>query len=463
MKRYIAQFTSIIGVLFFVSSCQYVTHTDDSQKIKTAVTTSIEHADWTESAVIYEVNIRQYTPEGTFKAFIEHMPRLKDMGVDILWLMPINPIGEKNRKGSLGSYYSVKDYKSINREYGTMDDFEDLVKEAHALDMYLIIDWVANHTSWDNALVKDHPGWYKKDSIGNIISPFDWTDVAQLDYTNKELRTYMTNAMKFWVEEMDIDGFRCDVAGLVPCDFWDSTRVVLNEVKPIFMLAEAEKEICLVEKAFDMNYAWDLHHIMNYIAKRTMDARDLKKYFKQQDSIYDPAVFRMNFTSNHDENSWNGSEFERLGDAAEAFALLTFTVPGMPLIYSGQEIGLNKRLRFFDKDTIEWKENNKWTEVYKKFIELKKEHSVFWNGASGGTLKTIAVKGSKIVFAFERINNDEHAIVLLNFSDKEVEFKLKDQKLTEGRYSDYFNGQDAKIDGTLLLPPYGYKVLFDEL
>lgn len=461
MKKYIALSVSVFAGLFMILSCKYVTRTDDNKKSQAAVTTSVEHADWTESAVIYEVNIRQYTPEGTIKAFMEHLPRLKEMGIDILWLMPVNPIGEKNRKGSLGSYYSVKDYKAVNREFGTLDDFEDLVKEAHSLDMYVIIDWVANHTSRDNALVKDHPDWYKKDSLGKIISPFDWTDVAQLDYTNKELRNYMTDAMKFWVDKMDIDGFRCDVAGMVPCNFWDSTRLVLNEIKPVFMLAEAEKETCLVEKAFDMNYAWNLHHIMNYIAKDSMDARDLKKYFKQQDSIYDPAVFRMNFTSNHDENSWNGTEFERLGDAAEVFALLTFTVPGMPLIYSGQETGLSKRLRFFDKDTIDWSEN-KWSEMYSKFIGMKKEYSVFWNGAAGGTLKSLSVKGSKKVFAFERINDNEHVIVLLNFSGKEVDFKLKDETLAKGKYSEYFTGENTQVDGDIILSPYGYKVLIDE-
>lgn len=460
MKRYFL----LIGVVGFLicSSCRYVKVIDNNKTKNTVVNTTVEHADWTESAVIYEVNIRQYTPDGTFKAFIEHLPRLKELGVDILWIMPIYPIGEVNRKGSLGSYYSVKDYKSVNPEFGTMEDFQNLVTEAHAADMYVILDWVANHTSRDNALVKEHPEWYKKDSVGNILAPFDWTDVAQLDYSNRELRNYMTDAMKFWVEETDIDGFRCDVAGMVPCDFWDSTRAALDEFKTIFMLAEAEKETCLVEKAFDMNYAWDLHHIMNNIAKGTMDSKDLRKYFKQQDSIYDPSIIRMNFITNHDENSWNGSEFERLNGAAETFALFTFTIPGMPLIYSGQEIGLNKRLRFFDKDTIAWGDSPYFSQ-YMKFIKLKKEHSVFWNGSERGKFKSLSVKGSRMVYAFQRINDTEEAIVLLNFSDKKEEFKLKDEKFNEDEYYDFFTHELIQIDGTIVLPPYGYKVLLEEL
>lgn len=449
---------SIITVLFIsIGSCRYITNTEDGQAKGKVINTTVEHPDWTDNAVIYEVNIRQYTPEGNFKAFTEHISRLKDLGVDILWLMPVHPIGEKNRKGKLGSYYSIKDYYAVNPEFGTKEDLIDLIREVHAMDMYVIIDWVANHTAWDNLLIKEHPDWYKKDSLGKIISPFDWTDVAQLNYEKQELRNYMTDVMKYWVEEYNVDGFRCDVAGMVPCSFWDSTRKVLDEIKPVFMLAEDEQENCLVEKAFDMNYSWELHHILNYIAKGTMDARDLRNYFKQQDNIYDPAIYRMNFTSNHDENSWNGSEFERFGEAAEAFTLLTFTVPGMPLIYSGQETGMQKRLRFFDKDTIAWNEN-KWKDIFTRFIELKKGNSVFENGATGGNMKVLSGKGSKKVFAFERVNDDQHAVVIVNLTDKKTEYKIKEDKIFEGDYLDYFADEDAKIDKTIELAPYGYKV-----
>jgi alpha-amylase len=462
MKKDLLKLLIIVFALTTLNSCRFVTYTDDAKKKVYAVTTSVEHEDWTESAVIYEVNIRQYTPEGTINAFVEQLPKLKAMGVNILWLMPIFPIGEKNRKGSLGSYYSVKDYMAVNPELGTMEDIDNLIKEAHGLDMYVILDWVANHTAWDNPLMDQHPDWYKKDSLGKILSPYDWTDVAQLNYDNKELRNYMVDAMKFWVEEEDVDGFRCDVAGLVPCDFWDSARISLSETKSIFMLAEDESNNCLVEKAFDMNYSWELYHIMNNIAKGTMTATDLKTYFQKEDSIYDPSVYRMNFTSNHDENSWNGTEFERLGDAAKVFALLTFTVPGMPLIYTGQETGLDKRLRFFDKDTINWTEDSKWADLYTKFIKMKDKHRVLWNGAYGGTMKVLEVKGSKHVFAFERKGEDENVVVLMNFSGKKVEFNLKSRKLT-GNYYDYFEKKAPDLEETLKLPPYGYMVLFEEI
>jgi glycosidase len=460
IKKYIIKLSILTSLTCFLNSCRFVTYSEDAKKNIYAVNTSVEHEKWTENAVIYEVNIRQYTPQGTISAFIQHIPRLKDLGIDILWLMPINPIGEKNRKGSLGSYYSVKDYLSVNPELGTMEDFEDLVKEAHSMDMYVILDWVANHTAWDNKLLEQHPGWYKTDSTGKIVSPYDWTDVAQLNYDKKELRNYMVDAMKFWVENTDVDGFRCDVAGMVPCNFWDSARTVLNATKPVFMLAEDESKNCLVEKAFDMNYSWELHHIMNSIASGKMNTDDLNLYFKKQGSIYNPSVYRMNFTSNHDENSWNGTEFERLGNAAEAFALLTFTVPGMPLIYSGQESGLNKRLRFFDKDTISWT-FNKWTEMYSKFIKLKKEHSVFWNGSYGGQMEVIEIKGSKQVFVFERKNDDASAVVMVNFSGSEAEFKLKNKKLGK-KYYDYFLESSHPVKEPIKLAPYGYLVLIEE-
>jgi glycosidase len=462
MKRYLLKLFLIAFMLSCFYSCRFITYTDDSKKKVYAVNTTVEHDEWTESAVIYEVNIRQYTPEGTIKAFIEQMPRLKEMGINILWIMPIYPIGEKNRKGSMGSYYSVKDYMAVNPELGTMEDMDDLIKEAHGLEMYVILDWVANHTAWDSPLITEHPEWYKKDSLGKIVSPYDWTDVAQLNYDNKELRNYMVDAMKFWVEDEDVDGFRCDVAGLVPCDFWDSARTALSETKSIFMLAEDESNNCLVEKAFDMNYSWDLYHIMNNIANGTMTVLDLKTYFHKQDSLYDPSIYRMNFTSNHDENSWNGTEFERLGDAAKVFALLTFTVPGMPLIYSGQETGLDKRLRFFDKDTINWNDESKWTDVYAKFIKMKDKHRVLWNGSIGGSMKVLEVSGSKHVFAFERKGEVENVVVLLNLSGKKVEFTLKSKKLI-GNYYDYFAKSAADIGETIKLPPYGYKVFFEEI
>jgi glycosidase len=424
------------------------------------VSTNVEHPDWTANAVIYEVNIRQYTSAGTFESFTERLPQLESLGVDILWLMPVYPIGELNRKGTLGSYYSIRDYKAVNPEYGTMEQLIELVDQAHAMGMYVILDWVANHTSWDNELVKTHPEFYKKDSLGKMVSPFDWSDVAQLDYSNQELRKYMIEAMSYWVTETDVDGFRCDVAGMVPCDFWNEARKALDEIKPVFMLAEDENEHCLMKDAFDMNYAWELHHIFNDIAKGTKTASDLKAYFDKQDSIYDPAIYRMNFITNHDENSWNGTEFERLGDAAELFAMLSFTLPGMPLIYTGQEIGMNKRLAFFEKDTIDWVEN-KWLETYKKFIDLKTEQSVLWNGKEGGSMEIIEFKKKPAVFAFIRENDIESLLIIANLSKDKVEIKL-DERFKESNYLDVFNQDEIDTDKKIKLDGYQYLILAED-
>ena len=244
------------------------------------VQTEVIHPEWIKNSVMYEVNIRQYTPEGTFNAFSSHLPRLKELGVDILWLMPVHPIGEVNRKGPMGSYYSVKDYKGINPEFGTMEDFKTLVKMTHDLGMYLIIDWVPNHSSWDNPLITEHPEWYEKDSLGNMFSPYDWTDVVQFDYDQHGLRDYMTATLKFWLEETGLDGFRFDVAHQVPLDFWEQLKKDLVKNKPdILMLAEAEDRK-LHEKAFNITYAWEFHHIMNEVAQQKKEVADIHKYLE---------------------------------------------------------------------------------------------------------------------------------------------------------------------------------------
>src|SRR5664280_1062764 len=225
------------------------------------------HPEWSENSVIYEVNIRQFTPEGTFNAFAAHLPRLKDLGVDVLWLMPVNPIGVKNRKEPLGSYYSVRDYKDVNPEFGNLDDFKNLLAKAHELGFHVIMDWVPNHSSWDNKLATEHPDWYVKDAKGNFIPPlgFDWTDVIQFDWKNLELQDYMLNVLKFWVD-LGIDGFRVDHPDLTPPEFWGKVRAELTKIKPVFMVAENEGQTAFLEKGFDMSYAWELHHLMNSIA-----------------------------------------------------------------------------------------------------------------------------------------------------------------------------------------------------
>jgi glycosidase len=420
--------------------------------------TEVKNLDWVKNAVIYEVNIRQYSPEGTFNAFAKDLPRLKQLGVDILWLMPIGPIGELNRKGKLGNYYSVKDYKSINPEFGTMDDFKNLVKKAHDLGLKLIIDWVPNHSSFDNPMFKEHPEYYMRDSAGKLVSPYDWTDVIRFDYSKPEMRNWMVETMKYWLKEADIDGFRCDVASMVPVDFWDSCRTELDKVKPIFFLAEADKPF-LHAKAFDMSYDWKFHHIMNDIAKGKKNANAIEKHFNWVDSVYPEGSILMQFTSNHDENTWNGTEFERLGEGTKAFAVLAATVPGMMLMYNGQEAAMNKRLRFFDKDTIPWR-NYEYADFYKLLIEVKKNNHALWNGFEGGSFERIETSDDKKIFAFMREKDGERVVVIINLTGKPRKVTINSD-IADGEYTEAFSDKPVELEEfkKLSLDPWEYMVL----
>ena len=398
----------------------------------------MKHVDWSRNATIYEVNIRQYTPEGTFKAFEQHLPRLQKMGIKILWLMPINPIGVKNRKGSLGSYYSIQDYLKVNPEYGTLRDFSDLVKQAHNLGMKVIIDWVANHSAWDNPLITEHPEWYKKDAKGNIISPVaDWTDVAGLDYSQAGLRKYMTDALAYWVKETDIDGYRCDVAGMVPIDFWNKAIPEIQKIKPLFMLAEDENPR-MHDTAFDATYSWDLFHTMNAIAQGKKTANSIDSIYQAELKRYQQDAYRMRFTSNHDENSWNGTEYERLGEGAQAFAVFAFTFPGIPLMYSGQESAMTRRLRFFDKDTIPWGDYP-LAPFYTKLTALKTASNLLDAGNAGGAFIKVPTSNDKAVYAFIRRNQKNQMFVILNLSGLEQTADLRGDDFT-GNYKEVFSG-----------------------
>ena len=392
--------------------------------------------EWAVDASIYEVNIRQFTPEGTFRAFEEHLPRLKEMGVKILWLMPVHPIGEQNRKGGLGSYYSVKDYKAVNPEFGTLEDFRNLVQKTHELGMYLIIDWVANHSAFDCPLATQHPEWYQRDRKGQFVSPFDWTDVIAFDYSQQGIRNYMKETMFWWVKEMNIDGFRCDVAGMVPVDFWNSLRTKLEEVKPVFMLAEAE-EIPLMEKAFDADYSWKLMNLMKEVYEGKKEAGLLHEYVMQTKMKYPAGSFKMNFTSNHDENSWAGTEYERYGNAALPLAVFTATIPGMPLIYNGQEEPMKKRLRFFEKDTIPFA-NYDLMNFYQTLFLLKQENAALWNGTKGGEYIPVDNIGGASVISFLRHKDNNRVFVVINLSDRETKASFKENQIF-GKYRDAFN------------------------
>ena len=415
--------------------------------------------DWAQNATIYEINVRQFSKDGTFTQVTKQLPRLKSMGVDIVWLMPIHPIGVKNRKGSLGSYYAVQDYKAVNREFGDLNDFKTLVNKAHELGMYVIIDWVANHSSPDNVWIEEgHLDWYTLDSTGNVQPTIgtDWWDVADLNYDNPAMRSEMIKSMKYWLTEANIDGFRCDVAGWVPMDFWMEARAELQAVKPIFMLAEAE-EVPLHD-AFEMTYGWNFHHIMNDVAKGKKDATAIVDYVKT--NKYPSTAFRMNFTSNHDENSWNGTEMERMGDARFALAVLASTIEGMPLVYNGQETSLDRRLKFFDKDSIQWKKMD-LVPFYTKLLNLHQTNAALWVRDGNNQAHFLATKNTKEHLVYTREDGNQQVVVVLNLSNKKAEVSF-DSSTLSGEYTDLFSGKKKTLfnSNKVALGPWGYQVFY---
>jgi cyclomaltodextrinase / maltogenic alpha-amylase / neopullulanase len=426
---------------------------------------SQDHHEWSKNLTMYEVNVRQYTPEGTFAAVETHLARLQEMGVGILWFMPIYPIGQKNRLGSLGSYYSVRDYLAVNPEFGNINDFKSLVAQAHSRGMYVIIDWVANHTAWDCSLTLTHPEWYTHNANGDFVPPegTNWPDVIELDYSQQELRDYMIDAMKYWIREADIDGFRCDAASMVPLDFWQTCIHELKKEKPaLFMLAEADGAPYKNE-GFDMTYSWGVYGFGGGVLKRIADgtgtATELKNYVANEVKQYSPDHYRMHFTSNHDENSWHGTVFELFGDAVESFTVLTMLLDGMPLIYSGQEAGLDKRLLFFDKDQIEWREHP-FADLYSKLIRLRKESSALW---SGSEFLSVNVLKNNRVYAFIRDHEKEKILAVFNLSDQQQTATLQGTAFID-TYRDVFSGETVMLtaDSTLLLDPWAYRVLRTE-
>ena len=404
------------------------------------------HPAWSRSANIYQVNLRQFTPEGTIAAFRHHLPRLATMGVDILWLMPIQPIGVKNRKGTLGSNYSVSDYLAVNPEFGTLEEFKALVHAAHELGLKLILDWVANHTAWDHAWVEIHPDWYLTNAEGAIHSyVYDngrelehWTDVVGLDYGRPALWDAMQQALCFWVRETGIDGYRCDVAGLVPLAFWERARAVLESIKPVFMLAEWSAPE-LHAHAFDMTYDWALLDVLKAIARGAGDARDLVNCLDESARAFPADAYRMTFTSNHDKNAWEGHDAEVFGPAFRVCAVLAATLPGLPLVYGGQEAILDKRIAFFEKDPITWT----WlahADFYAGLLALKHRHPALANGAAGAPARRLAA-GSDAVFAFRRELPGDRVSIVAN--------------LTGRAHSVVVDG----ISGTVHLEPWGWLIL----
>jgi len=424
--------------------------------------------EWLKTAVIYEVNLRQATPKGNLIEFVGHIPRLKDLGVDILWFMPINPIGVTNRKGSLGSYYSVRDYTAMNPEYGTIEQFKMMVQMAHSLGMKVVLDWVANHTAWDHPWITEHPDWYVKDAQGKITTQYDWTDVAKLNFKNKAMRKAMIEAMKFWVKECDIDGFRCYVAFLVPVDFWEAARKELETIKPMFMLAEADwhpdassDPAAYTHKAFDANYNWDFMHTSAEIEKGKKPVYELKSLLKRDRERFPAKTMRMTFLTNHDENSWNGTVNEKYGERWEPWSILSYTLPGsFPLIYSGQEANLNHRLRFFDKDTISWDDTG-WNNWFRMLNSFKKAHPALWNAPYGGSFRLLNLTegDTSSIFAFKRELGTDGVWVFVNFSEKPAKFRMSGEVLPDN--PEYFYNYPLQGDprSGYFLPPRSFVVM----
>lgn len=388
----------------------------------------VQHPDWARDAVIYQINTRQFTAEGTFKAARAQLPRLKELGVDILWLMPIHPIGEVNRKGTLGSPYAVKDYFGVNPEFGTEDEFRAFVDAAHAQGFKVILDWVANHTAWDNPLVTEHPDWYETDWKGDFHpTPWtDWADIIDLDYSNPDLREYKTRALKYWVEEFGVDGYRCDVAGLVPLDFWETARAELDEIKPVFMLAEWQQRD-MHRRAFDATYGWGWKEAAQRIARGESNASDLRGYLGEQITSWPLDAYRMLYTENHDQNAWDGSTGEIYGDAYQAMLTLSFATEGIPLIHNGQEVGNQNQLEFFEREPIAWGDfNHPDGDLIKQLIAIKKANPALHNGAAGGRIIPVSTNNPNQVLSFARAKDGNHVLIFFNLSNEPADFQITD-------------------------------------
>lgn len=469
---------TFFSVLFLLTSCKNEQRETTTADTRQEIIDPFEN-DVIETAILYEANIRQYSPEGTFEAFTRDIPQLKELGVKVIWLMPVHPISETNRKATgggfvsdiedeaerakyLGSYYAISDYRGINPEFGTKEDFKNLVRTAHENGMYVILDWVANHTGWDHNWLKENPDYYTKNDQGEIIDPIDpqtgeswgWTDTADLNYDNKDLWKAMIADMRYWVEEHEIDGFRADVAGEVPTEFWEEAVKEIRDVRPVFMLAESEKKD-LFHSAFDMGYNWEGHHIKNELAQGKMTVKSWDDYMTKIDTTYQADDVLLNFITNHDENSWNGTIKERMGDAAETFLALSYTIPGMPLIYSGQEYDMEHRLKFFEKDSIPKTKGKVWP-VMVKLGELKNSTKALHGGKDAAGYERLSTTQDEKVLAFKREKHGEELIYVANMSKTAVTFIIK----INGEFENFADSQtvELKEDMEMNFQPWEYRI-----
>ncbi len=418
--------------------------------------------DWVKSTNVYEVNVRQYTVEGTFNAFAKALPRLKDMGVETLWFMPITPIAKKEMKGTIGSPYACSDYTSINHEFGTLEDFKRLVDTAHGMGFKIIIDWVANHTGWDHVWTVSNPAYFKRDEATNDFKRASgMDDIIELDYNNPALRKAMIGAMKFWVEETNIDGFRCDLATWVQVDFWEEARPQVDAIKPLFWLGEFDQiDNPDYKPVFDCSYAWKWMHETEAFYKNNLGMEVLDDLLIKYDITVRDSM-NLWFTSNHDENSWNGTEYEKYGDMAKVLAVFSFAWNGIPLIYSGQELPNMKRLQFFDKDVIEWDGSYQLHDFYKALNAIKKINPALRAGDPAVTTYRLQTRQRNLL-AWLRKNGPHEILVILNFGNQAIKLELS-ARIVSGSYRNVFNGSVIDLTGSteFELAPWGF-LLFEK-
>lgn len=475
-KNIMRLLTALLAASLVLSGCSgapaqnAVEQTEEQMETLPAETASAEpryQVEWAKDAVIYEVNVRQYTKEGTFNAFSEHLQTLKDMGINTLWFMPIHPISVTKRSGTLGSYYSITDYREVNPEFGTAEDFKALVDKAHDMGFKIMLDWVANHTGWDCTWIKDHPDWYTQDENGKIIDPagMGWPDVADLNYDNMEMRAEMIACMKYWVEEYDVDGFRCDFAYGVPRDFWEAARAELESIKPLLMLAEDDLNTDLLDEAFDMNYNLGLYDTLVSVAHDSKSADRIRTYIP---TTFPDGAYTMNFLDNHDKNSYERTIIGGIGkDALPAMFSLIYTIPGTPMIYTGNEIGLDHAIAFMEKDTIDWNSSDvDYRPLLAELAAIRSENSALHSGNYGGDIEYINL-GKKAVFAFTRQVDGNTVICLFNLTKRESTVDLTgifagtETVLLHGQGADVLDMEDYTIDldGEVTLQPWEFWII----
>lgn len=425
--------------------------------------TLFQPVDWSRNATVYEVNLRQYTSNGDLQSFQTHLPRLAKMGVSILWFMPLTPISIKNRKGSLGSYYACSSYTRINPDYGVEDDFVQIVRLAHSLGMKVIVDWVANHTGADHEWTISNPDFYKKNEAGEFYDAHGWDDVIDLDYSNLALRKEMIQCMRYWIERYEIDGFRCDMAMLTPVDFWREARSVLQSVKELFWLAELDPlDNPEYMDVFDSAYTWRwMNACQKFKEGGAGDIAPLIHTLSLYNQVIHPNFLPAWFTSNHDENTWNGTEFEKYGEMALPLTIFSATFKGIHLIYSGQEIPNPKRLRFFDKDPIEWPDTPQWQALFSSLSKLRFQHKAFASSDSTTQCKLIRNSVGHHILSFTRKSKQDEVLVLINFSGYALNWVEIELDGLEGEYTEWFTRESRYFNGVhhaFQIPEWGSQV-----